>query len=210
MNHQSLPTHELERCIDRMNDGDANARNELLQHCGRRLETLARRMLRDFPNVQRWEQTGDVLQNALVRLISALADVQPMSFRHFLSLATLQIRRELIDLARKHQGPLGDAANHVSWRTDSQTNGAPPSPDANDATHEPSQLAIWCELHETIEQLPEDQREICDLIWYQGISQVEAAKILNVSERTIKRRWQAVRLRLHDCWISPDKRRGPS
>lgn len=183
-----------------MNRGDASARNELLQHCSRRFESLARKMLRDFPKVRRWEETGDVLQNAILRLLNALNDVQPTSFRHFLSLTTLQIRRELIDLARKHQGPLGVAANHASWKPDADSNGSPQPIEPGDATHNPAQLAAWCELHEAIASLPEEQREVCELVWYQGLTQVAAAKVLQVSERTIKRRWQAVRLRLHEFW----------
>ncbi|MBL8798147.1 MAG: helix-turn-helix domain-containing protein, partial [Planctomycetia bacterium] len=38
-----------------------------------------------------------------------------------------------------------------------------------------------------------------DLLFYQGLSQAEAAALLNVSERTVKRRWQSARLQLHDA-----------
>jgi len=206
MNHESLTATQYESFIARMNNGEQAARDQLLQHCSRRFEILARRMLRDFPKVRRWEETGDVLQNALLRLLQALGKVEPTSFRHFLSLTTLQIRRELVDLARKHQGPQGVAANHASWKPEQDSNGTPVPPEPNDATHEPSQLASWCELHAAIEGLPTEEREVCELIWYQGVTQVEAAKLLEVSERTIKRRWQAARLRLHECWISPDQK----
>ena len=36
-----------------------------------------------------------------------------------------------------------------------------------------------------------------DLLWYQGLTQAEAAQALGVPERTLRRRWQAIRLRLH-------------
>ena len=48
-------------------------------------------------------ETGDVLQNALVRLLRAIEEVKPQTPRDFLTLATLQIRRELLDL----HGPYG-------------------------------------------------------------------------------------------------------
>ena len=38
-------------------------------------------MLRDYPRVGRWEQTDDVLQNALLRLWRALEDVRPATAR---------------------------------------------------------------------------------------------------------------------------------
>ena len=46
-------------------------------------------MLRHFPGVQRWEQTDDVVQNALVRLWNALRDVRPPSAREFAGLTKL-------------------------------------------------------------------------------------------------------------------------
>jgi hypothetical protein len=38
---------------------------------------------------------------------------------------------------------------------------------------------------------------VCDLNWYQGLKQNEAAAVLNVSSRTVTRRWQAACLKLH-------------
>jgi RNA polymerase sigma-70 factor (ECF subfamily) len=59
-------------------------------------------------------------------------------------------------------------------------------------------LAFWTEFHSRVEGLPEEEREVFDLLWYQELSQAEAAGLLDVSERTIKRRWAAARLKLHD------------
>ncbi len=64
---------------------------------------------------------------------------------------------------------------------------------------EPSSLAEWSEFHEAVERLPEEEREAFDLLWYQGLSQPEAAELLGVSPRTIKRRWRSARLLLHDA-----------
>ncbi len=38
-----------------------------------RLTRLARKMLKDFGRVRRWEETDDVVQNALLRLYRTLA-----------------------------------------------------------------------------------------------------------------------------------------
>ncbi len=56
-------------------------------------------MLRDYPRVKRWEDSDDVLQNALIRLLQALAAVKISTAKDFYALAALQIRRELLDLA---------------------------------------------------------------------------------------------------------------
>src|SRR5476649_2911770 len=91
----------LQPLLARLSAGDAAARNELFRHASGRLERLARRMLHHYPTVHRWAGTDDVLQNALIRLLRALETVHPATPRDFLGLAAEQIRRELIDLARR-------------------------------------------------------------------------------------------------------------
>ena len=190
----------LEECLVRMRAGDSIAREQLLQHCSQRFERLARHMLRSFPSVKRWEQTGDVLQNSMLRLLKALDSVQPETPRHFLALAATQIRRELIDMARRYQGPQSPAAHHASWADGDESVGPDDLAEGADVTYEPGRLAQWCELHEQIAALPEEEREVCELLWYQGLTQSEAAEVLAVSERTVKRRWQTVRLKLHEMF----------
>src|SRR4051794_28001365 len=102
-------TIEIQDRLDRLRDGDQSAREELLVVAGERLSRLARRMLRDNSRVARWVQTDDVVQNASLQLYRALATVRPDSVRGFFNLAAVQIRRELIDLARHYYGPLGPA-----------------------------------------------------------------------------------------------------
>src|SRR5215813_10970385 len=88
--------------VERLRDGDRDAGNELLQAVAGRMERLARRMLRDFPKVRPGADTGDVVNGAMLRVINALRDVRPGSTREFAGLAALQVRRELLDLARYH------------------------------------------------------------------------------------------------------------
>jgi RNA polymerase sigma factor (sigma-70 family) len=183
--------------IDRLRTGDDSARAALLDCTCQRLRRLARKMLKGYPGVARWEQTDDVLQNALIRLDRALRAVAPPTARHFFRLAATQIRRELIDLARRHSGPEGLIARHSSRAgtnelSDSRANSGEPS----DTTHDPSRLAVWTEFHRRIEGLADEDREVFDLLWYQGLTQAEAASVLNISERQVSRRWIAARLNL--------------
>ena len=57
----------------------------------------------------------------------------------------------------------------------------------------PASLAEWTEFHQQVERLPDEAREVFDLVWYEGLSQVEAAALLGVPLRTLKRRWRAAR-----------------
>jgi RNA polymerase sigma-70 factor (ECF subfamily) len=192
-------TTVIQSWVDRLRAGDDSARESLLGCACDRLTLLARRMLRGFPGVHRWEQTADVLQNSLVRLDRALRSVTPTTAQDFLRLATTQIRRELIDMARRYSGPEGIGANQQSW-TDAGASGATQDPpgDLSDLTHEPSQLAVWTEFHRQVADLADVDREVFDLLWYQGLTQAEAAAVLGVSERTVSRRWISARLRLND------------
>jgi RNA polymerase sigma-70 factor (ECF subfamily) len=190
-------TTEIQLRLDRLRAGDESARDELLNTSCGRLRRLARKMLRGFPGVRRWEETDDVLQNAALRLRRALQDVRPDTVRDFFNLATLQIRRELIDLARHYEGPQGPGRHHGSGApTDASGDAADPL-DAPTDTHDPARLASWTEFHHTVESLPEAEREVFDVLWYQGLSQREAAAVLGVTERVARRRWRSAQLRLH-------------
>lgn len=183
---------QLARLIEVSLAGDSRARDELLHHACERLFALTRRMFRDRPGLRRWEETDDVFQNAMVRLHRALGSCEIRSVRHFFNLAAVQIRRELIDLGRKHFGPHGIGRNH---HTDHQ-----PSDERGGSLHrieaEPADLGQWTEFHERVEALPEPIREVVDLLYYDGLSHEEAADVLGISPRTIRRRWQEAKLLL--------------
>ncbi len=184
----------IQGCLDRMRAGDLSARSELLAHSSSRLTRLTRKMLRDFPGVHRWEQTDDVLQNAVIRLCRALGDVQPPTAGDYFRLAAAQIRRELLDLARRYSGARGQAAVPVGGCRAGEE--APSRPDPTDTTNDPDRLAAWTDFHREVEMLPAEEREAFDLLFYQGLPQAEAAAAVGVAEITIKRRWRAARMRL--------------
>jgi len=191
-------TTEIQIRLDRLRAGDGAAIDELLTGAADRLNRLARKMLRDFPGVARWEQADDVAQNALIRLDRALRAVAPPTARDFFRLAAAQIRRELIDMARHYYGPRGPGAHHSSQTGRADSDGGEPLPSPPDTTYDPGKLAAWAEFHSAVDSLGEDDRELFDLLWYQGVSQAEAAGLLRVSERTIHSRWLAARVRLND------------
>ena len=100
----SFDSVNLQQYLDRWRAGDRGAADELLRATGSRLEKLARRMTRAFPNVRGQVDTGDVLQNSLIRLLRTLLTLRPSTTRDFFNLAAVHIRRELIDLARRCKG----------------------------------------------------------------------------------------------------------
>src|SRR5262249_51956546 len=117
------------------------------------------------------------------------------SAAEFFSLAATAIRRELMDLARHYQPGREAAVSSASPLAESSGN-SPSAADPSDSTYEPSRLEAWTEFHKQVEALPEEEREVVELIWYEGLEQGEAAFLLGVSRATVQRRWLKARLRL--------------
>jgi RNA polymerase sigma-70 factor (ECF subfamily) len=182
MSEPSFHTVQMADLLERGRRGDAAACDALIRAAHDRLEQLARRMLRGFPRVGRWEQTGDLLQNALLRLLRALESVTPASTREFFGLAATQIRRELLDLTRHYYGREGLGLHHTSH------DGLPTQ--ADPARTIDADLERWTQFHEEVERLPSEEREVVGLVFYQGWTQVQVAELFQVDERTIRRRWQ--------------------
>ena len=200
MNEQSQ-MGQVEQWIARLKAGDDSARNELINCACDRLMNLTRKIKRGYGNVQRWEQTEDVFQRATMRLFKSLEEVQPDDARHFFRLAALQVRRELIDLARHYDGPQGIGGNHATQMAGIAGEAAPHAAyDAVEPTGDPGEMKEWSEFHQQIENLPDEQREVVELLFYHGLDQEDAAKVMDVSVRTVKRYWRSAKLTLHELF----------
>lgn len=183
---------QLQGLLDQSLAGNPAAKEALLHHACDRLLKLTRKMFHGHPGLRRWMQTDDVFQGSLVRLHRALSKVELRDVRHFFNLATVQIRRELLDLARKTFGPHGIGRNHhTDFQPADETGGA-----LHSLSDEPDNLEAWEDFHQRVDALPDQEREVFGLIYYEGLEQLEAAKVLNVSERTIRNRWNRAKLLL--------------
>lgn len=179
-------TH-IQDLLNQLRDGRIEARDELIAHAMERVRALTRRMFRAYPALRTAEETDDVLQRSLLRLRRSLGNIEPTTVRGFFALASRQIRWALQDVAREIAGiPVVYTGAHPS---ESRT----PGPEPADPSDSPSSLAEWTEFHQAVERLPEEIREVFDLVWYEGLTQVEAATLLGVPLRTFKRRWRAAR-----------------
>lgn len=189
---QRRSTTEIQHCLDRLLAGEQPARDLVIQYAYERLRILTRKFSADFPGIAEWEQTDDVLHKAAIRLWKSLEDVQPDNVRKFFALASLQIRRELIDTSRRYCKPCGHDARARNMGVISDETGAA-QPEKVDPTDGPPTLSEWTELHATVHKLPDDQREVFDLLYYHGLTQPQAAEVLGVSLSTLKRRWLGAR-----------------
>lgn len=156
------------------------------------IHRVAHDLLSSFPLVRRWNETDDICQEAAIRMHSALQVMEPESQRHFENLVALQIRRTLIDLARKQ------------WRTVDQcpSHWTPPEPFrrsqdplnlVSDDVPDSAALMRWTRLHSSVDQIPEPDRETFQLMWYRGLQRTQIAEMLGVDVSTVQRRWRSAR-----------------
>jgi RNA polymerase sigma-70 factor (ECF subfamily) len=198
-------TTRITAWLHRLQSGDEGALNELVLHFERRLRALTQRMIRGYPLVRRYEQTDDVFQRAVLRLCRALKAVSPASTRDLLRLSAVQVRRELLNLARFHRIrpqvlPL-EVEDRSAWADDEEARSttADTADSLTRCDDDPHYLDQWTEFHERVDQLSDPEHEVFELIWYQGMTQQEVARIHCVCVRTVRKRWNAARLAIYDA-----------
>jgi RNA polymerase sigma-70 factor (ECF subfamily) len=152
---------------------------DLLARAVCRLHHLCASILhRSFPRLTRPPlnlQTDELLGAVVERLLKALREARPVTVRQFFSLAGQHMRWELNDLARRlDQQPAVEKLR----------DGLVPAPAISDSGLSPDARLML----EAMGRLPEDEREAFDLVHLQGLSQAEAAEVLGVATRTVKRR----------------------
>jgi RNA polymerase sigma factor (sigma-70 family) len=178
---QSNPkTTQLLDLLQKYRDGDATAGEPLASIAYDRLRQLAGQMLRGSERLKTKTTVDDLLQGAMLRLVSAVRSVPIESARHFHNLAALQLRRELIDLGRRCELPTAEVQETMAL-----------SPAAGE-------LGRWIDLHEAIGELDGDDRDLINHLIYQGLSQHETGHSLGVSAKTVQRRWHSLCVRLYD------------
>jgi RNA polymerase sigma factor (sigma-70 family) len=174
-------TAVVQRYLDELG-GDSPAEpivRALLDRAVRRLHLLCATMLhRSYPRLTQPPmnlQADELLGAVAERLLKALREARPRTVRQLFALANQHMRWELNDLARR----LDEQPAAAELREE-----LVPSPASSVSGLTPDGLRML----RAIDELPEDQREVFDLVRIQGLTQVEAAELLGVSTVTVKRR----------------------
>ncbi len=188
-------TEVVESWLERLRMGDRRAVGELIRSAQNRLRRIAESLRARFPVVARWEDTDDVCQNASLRLVELLDRETPADAAHFFRLSARIMRRQLIDLARRYRGPASHAAHHATaGPAANRQSRFPQAADAVVTTHDPQKLMQWTHLHEAVETLPDELRDVFELMYYHGFKQVEVQKLLGCDSKTVRKRWLRARL----------------
>jgi RNA polymerase sigma factor (sigma-70 family) len=120
-------------------------------------------------------QTDELLGAVVERLLKALREARPASARQFFALASQHMRWELNEMARRLDNqPVAEELREESMSAP-VSSGSGLTPNAHRMLQE-------------IARLPEDEREAFELVRIQGMSQVEAGRLLGISAATINRR----------------------
>jgi RNA polymerase sigma-70 factor (ECF subfamily) len=172
----------IQRYLDAL-PGDSAAEpiiQELMERSVGRLRLLCATLLhKGYPRLTRPPvnlETDELLGGVVAGLLTALRTTRPATVRRFFALASQHMRWQLNDLARRLDERPAAAALAESGVADAPASTASGlSPDAR-------------RMLEAIECLPEDEREIFDLVCIQGLTHAEAATVIGVSEKTVQRR----------------------
>ncbi|MFO0880200.1 MAG: sigma-70 family RNA polymerase sigma factor [Gemmataceae bacterium] len=185
----SFNTIHLHQFIQRWREGDNQAANQLCHSIARRMEELAQKMLRNFPNVRAWADTADIYQGAVVRLLKSLRQLQPASTRDFYNLAAVHVRRELLDLARRFRNrPRPGSGPRIEEDSDL----APP----DSKVQSMDDIELWTRFHEAVERLIPLEREVFCLSFYHGWKQNQIAELIQCDIRTVRRHWASACINL--------------
>jgi RNA polymerase sigma-70 factor (ECF subfamily) len=180
----------IQRYLDAL-PGDTAAEpvvRELLERAAGRLRLLCATLLyRSYPRLTRPPvnlETDELLGGVVAGLLRALHATRPSTVRQFFALANQHMRWQLNDLARRLDERPAAAALAESGVA------APPSSTASGITPDGRRMLG------AIEGLPDDEREVFDLVGIQGLTHAEAAAVVGVSVKTVQRRLNRARLLL--------------
>jgi RNA polymerase sigma factor (sigma-70 family) len=198
-------TAVLQGHLERAVTGDTEARQRLLELTRDRLLRHARHFLHGhYARLEPCAQTDDVVQQLYLKILQnqdrfwVNARGEPVrSLAEFFGHSAAWMRDVLCDLLRKAHGR--DDHRPAVLPLDGDPSDTGPRYELSSDTLDGEKLRRWTEFHETVARLPDDLRAVFDLLWYQELSQAEAAALLGIAVPTVKLRWMKARLQVQEA-----------
>jgi RNA polymerase sigma factor (TIGR02999 family) len=172
---------EITRLLSRMRAGDRSAQDELLPLIYDTLHRLAANCMRHERRDHTLQPTA-LVNEVYLRLLGH--DHQSWENRaHFFAIASQTMRRLLVDYARAR---LADKRGGRRDRVELDER-------LLFAEDHPEELLALDEALKRLREMDERQAQVVDLRFFGGLSVEQAAEVLNVSPKTVKRDWAFAR-----------------
>ena len=176
---------QIDACLARVADGDQTAWDELFQHAfDRLLDQCGRIVHRTLTRPNPLITENAVLAETYQRLCKAMQSdkVNPTTAREFFGLAAQHIRWQIQDMLRKRSSQ--QAGTDVFMQI---TGGTGPATGAEENEK-------WEQFWFAVDSLSDEEREVFDMIWINGLSQYETADTLGKTRNQVDTIWRRVKI----------------
>lgn len=175
---------EVTRLLGEIGRGRKEAINELLPLVYDELHRLARGYFRRERGEHTLQPTA-LVHEAYIRLVDQRAPLESRS--HFLAVAATQMRRVLLDYARKHHAARRGGDGQKVLLEDTMAI----------CQQQPVDVILLDVALDKLAALDQDQAQLVELRFFGGLSVEETAEAMGVSPATVKRSWSSARAFLH-------------
>jgi RNA polymerase sigma-70 factor (ECF subfamily) len=177
-------TGEVTRLLGELGRGRKDAIDQLLPLVYDELHRLARSYFRRERGEHTLQPTA-LVHEAYIRMVDQKAPLE--SHGHFLAVAATQMRRILLDYARKHHAARRGSAGQKVVLEDTMTI----------CEQRPVDMLALDGALTRLEALDSEQGRLVELRFFGGLSVEQTADVLGVSPATVKRSWSSARAFLH-------------
>jgi len=175
---------KITRLLDEINRGEKSAMNQLLPLVYQELHRLARSYFRRERGDHTLQPTA-LVHEAYLRLVDQRVTLENRG--HFLALAATQMRRILLDYARRHSADRRGGAGQKVELDDMIAI----------ADNQPIDIIALDAALLRLAALDPEQARLVDLRFFGGLSVEDTASVMGISAATVKRNWSSARAFLY-------------
>lgn len=178
MNNSSNRREQIDRCLEAIRGGDSEALNDLTPFIYDELRRQAHKMLRRERQGHTLQTTA-LVHEAYLNLVGTPSK-EWENLEHFFNVAAKVMRHVLVNHARRRCcAKRGGGDVPADIELDELTNTKKPE--------------VLIRLDDTLNQLQKVNKRQADIVenrFFAGLTNEEIAKLMNISETTVKREWR--------------------
>lgn len=175
---------EVTRLLGEIGRGQSEAVNDLLPLVYDELHRLARSYFRRERGEHTLQPTA-LVHEAYLRLVDQRAPLENRG--HFMAVAATQMRRVLLDYARKHRAARRGGEDQKVMLEDTMVI----------SEQRPVDIILLNTALDRLGALDARQAQLVELRFFGGLSVEETAEVMGISPATVKRDWSSARAFLH-------------